>query len=43
MSMTKFIQQFFILIGHAKRSGATKDELDVLTKAVDIIRKYGKP
>ncbi len=29
-----------IFIGHAKKRGATKEELELLCKANDLIRKY---
>lgn len=29
-----------IFIGHAKKNGATKEELDILVKAMDLIKKY---
>ena len=33
-------RQFQIFIGHAKKQGATKDELDILVEAMNLIRKY---
>jgi hypothetical protein len=29
-----------IFIGHAKKRGATEDELKILVKAMDLIKKY---
>ena len=34
--MTKFT----IFIGHASKKGATKEEIDILVRAMNIIRKY---
>jgi len=29
-----------VFIGHAKKRGATEDELKILAKAMDLIKKY---
>ena len=29
-----------VFIGHAKKQGATEEELDILTKAMTIVEKY---
>jgi len=40
--MTKLTLEtkFQIFIGHAKKSGATREELKILVDTMDLIRKY---
>lgn len=38
--MKSLERKWQIFIGHAKKSGATKEELDILVKAMDLLRKY---
>lgn len=40
MKMSILETRLQVFIGHAKRIGATKEELEILVKAMDLIRKY---
>lgn len=37
---SKLHNSFMAFIGHAKKHGATKEELDILCKASELIKKY---
>lgn len=38
---SRLFKNWRIFIGHAKKKGATEEELDILVQAADLIRKYG--
>ena len=40
MKKSALEQKWQIFIGHAKMCGATEDELKILVKATDLIKKY---
>ena len=40
MKKSALEQKWQIFIGHAKMCGATEDELEILVKAMDLIKKY---
>ena len=40
MKKSALEQKWQIFIGHAKKRGATEDELKILVKAMDLIKKY---
>jgi len=40
MNKTKLMLKWQMFIGMAKKRGATEEELSVLVKAADLIRKY---
>ena len=40
MKKSALEQKWQIFIGHAKMCGATEDELKILVKAMDLIKKY---
>ena len=40
MGIPKLITQWHIFIGHAKKSGATEEELEILVKAMGLLKKY---
>lgn len=43
MNQSKFEHWFTMFIGHAHRNGATRDEINILVKTMDLIKKYGAP
>lgn len=40
MGFPKLASYWQVFIGHAKKRGATKEELEVLVKAMDLLNKY---
>ena len=40
MKKSALEQKWQIFIGHAKMRGATEDELKILIKAINLIKKY---
>lgn len=40
MGIPKLTTQWQTFIGHAKKSGATEEELEILVKAMELIKKY---
>ena len=43
MNSQKLSRYFVMFIGNAKKSGATNEEMDILIKAFDLIKKYPFP
>lgn len=40
MKQSNFETKLQIFIGHAKKRGATEEELETLVKTMDLIKKY---
>jgi len=40
MKKSALERKWQIFIGHSKKCGATEDELKILVKAMDLIKKY---